>query len=384
MSLALARITWQAVVLPASVLASLLTLAIHPAPPGDPASRAVYGVFVAAACCGLGYVAMRRWSFARHTIGWWSVAAIALAAGLWTNVAYARLWQRAVARYQEQPTIVGSDLTEVARRWLETEPQATPDGLLFAAAGDAAMMWTADSIAANQQRLRLLFLACFPVLSLAIVATAQAIACGTQRSRPTSQQDTTPQRAVRTILFLSAQPTDADSIRVGAEAREVARQLRLSEARDAFAFEQRTAVRPEDLAQALHDLKPALVHLSGHGSETGEICLEDDIGQTIPVSPAALDALFREFAQTIECVVLNACYSQTQAAAIVAHVPYVIGMRREIGDEAAIAFSIGFYQAIGAGRTVPDAYRLGCSMILLKGIPEGSTPALLESRAGRL
>ena len=38
----------------------------------------------------------------------------------------------------------------------------------------------------------------------------------------------------------------------------------------------------------------------------------------------------------------------------------VIAMDREIEDEAALAFSAGFYQGLGAGRSIEDAYRLGC------------------------
>ena len=58
-------------------------------------------------------------------------------------------------------------------------------------------------------------------------------------------------------------------------------------------------------------------------------------------------------------------------------IDYVIGMNEKIGDEAAIAFAIGFYQALGAGRTVEEAYKLGCVQIRLQDIPEHLTPVLL-------
>jgi hypothetical protein len=41
-----------------------------------------------------------------------------------------------------------------------------------------------------------------------------------------------------------------------------------------------------------------------------------------------------------------------------------------IGDQAAIEFSIGFYDALLAGRPVDFAYKLGCSAIQMAGIPE--------------
>jgi hypothetical protein len=43
--------------------------------------------------------------------------------------------------------------------------------------------------------------------------------------------------------------------------------------------------------------------------------------------------------------VLNACYSEIQANAIVQHIDYVIGMSQAIGDTAAIKFAMGFYDA---------------------------------------
>ena len=48
-------------------------------------------------------------------------------------------------------------------------------------------------------------------------------------------------------------------------------------------------------------------------------------------------------------------------------------------DQAAVAFSVGFYQALGVGRSIEEAYRLGCVQITLQGIPEHLTPILLKA-----
>ena len=53
-------------------------------------------------------------------------------------------------------------------------------------------------------------------------------------------------------------------------------------------------------------------------------------------------------------------------------------MTQEIGDKAAIEFSVGFYDALGAGRSVDFAYRFGCSAIALAGIQESLTPILIQ------
>jgi hypothetical protein len=106
--------------------------------------------------------------------------------------------------------------------------------------------------------------------------------------------------------------------------------------------------------------------------------LEDPLGRSHPVEPEALAALFELVADQVQCVVLNACYSEIQANAIAIHIPYVIGMSQAIGDEAAIAFAVGFYQALGGGRSIEDAYKFGCVQIRLRGIPEYLTPVLVK------
>jgi len=94
--------------------------------------------------------------------------------------------------------------------------------------------------------------------------------------------------------------------------------------------------------------------------------------------PDALAALFKQFTDQVSCVVLSSCFSKVQADAIAEHIDYVIGMNKEIGDPAAIAFAIGFYQALGAGRAIEEAYELGCVQIRLHSIPEHLTPVLIQ------
>jgi len=180
------------------------------------------------------------------------------------------------------------------------------------------------------------------------------------------------------ILFLAADPTDASRLRLGEELREIQEKLQLAKLRERFRLHQRMSVRPADISQALLDEQPQIVHFSGHGMATGALCFENQMGETHPIQPDALAALFEQFASQVKCVVLNACYSEIQANAIAEHIDYVVGMNQAIGDKAAIAFAIGFYQALGAGRTIEEAYKLGCVQIRLQGVPEHLTPVLVK------
>lgn len=181
-----------------------------------------------------------------------------------------------------------------------------------------------------------------------------------------------------TILFLSTDPTDASRLRLGEELREIQEMLQLAKLRERFELHQRMSARPPDVSQALLDVQPEIVHFSGHGTDAGALCFENLIGETHPIQPSALAALFEQFADHVACVLLNACYSEVQATAIAEHIDYVVGMNQTIGDRAAIAFAVGFYQAIGAGRTIEEAYKLGCVQIRLQGIPEHLTPVLIS------
>jgi hypothetical protein len=186
------------------------------------------------------------------------------------------------------------------------------------------------------------------------------------------------------ILFLTADPTDASRLRLGEELREIQEKLRLARLRDRFELHQRMSVRPADIAQALLDCEPQIVHFSGHGTAAGALCFEGQMGETHPIQPDALAALFEQFADQVNCVVLNACYSEIQANAIAKHIDYIVGMNQAIDDKAAIAFSIGFYQALGAGRAVEEAYQLGCVQIRLQGVPEHLIPVLVKKELVQL
>lgn len=181
------------------------------------------------------------------------------------------------------------------------------------------------------------------------------------------------------IAFISADPSDEIRLRLGSEFREINEKLKMSSSRENFLLAQPVfSARPQDLTQALLESRPNIVHFSGHGSKSGELCFENADGESHPISTNSLAALFKQFSKNVDCVVLNACYSETQAQAIAEHIKYVVGMNDSIGDEAAIKFSIGFYQALGANTSIPEAFEMGKIQIQLENIDEHNTPVLLN------
>ncbi|MGD1855840.1 MAG: AAA-like domain-containing protein [Leptolyngbyaceae cyanobacterium] len=181
--------------------------------------------------------------------------------------------------------------------------------------------------------------------------------------------------AAKTILILTANPSDTSRLRLDKEVREIQEGLDLSSGRDSFEVVSQWATRPDDLRRALLKYTPQIVHFSGHGSGSNGLILENDAGKAKPVSSKALSSLFSLF-PSVECVLFNACYSQVQAEAVVEHVNYVVGMTNAIGDQAAVEFAVGFYDALGYGNPVPFAYKVGLSAIALEGLDEVATPIL--------
>lgn len=178
------------------------------------------------------------------------------------------------------------------------------------------------------------------------------------------------------ILILTANPKDTDELRLGEEAREIAEGLELAQQRDNFEIITRWATRPADLQRALMKFKPAIVHFSGHGIGEQGLALEDNSGNLKLVSTEALSELFELFSSSVECVVLNACYSEVQAEAICQHIDYVVGMNQAVEDRTAIKFATGFYDALGAGFSIDKAFKLGRNRVNLEGLPGKSTPML--------
>lgn len=180
---------------------------------------------------------------------------------------------------------------------------------------------------------------------------------------------------MRKILILSANPQNTSPLRLDEEVRQIQAGLERAKKREQFEIISKWAVRSDDLRRALLDYEPEIVHFSGHGTGKQGLILESS-GVMQLVSSESLAGLFKLFGDKIQCVVLNACYSEFQAQAAYEHINCVVGMSQEIGDEAAIKFAIGFYDALGAGRSYKDAFEFGCNSIDLAGIQEVSTPIL--------
>ena len=185
------------------------------------------------------------------------------------------------------------------------------------------------------------------------------------------------------VLFLAANPLSTTRLALDEELHTIQQRLRTSGAADRVELCAEWALRAEELPVALMRHRPRVVHFSGHGSVTGELLFISNQSSEIPspVSPDTLRRIFQALAGSVQCVVLNACYSLMQAQSLTAILPCVVGMNRAVEDKAAIAFAAGFYEALTFGRSIKSAFELGCSQIeLVQYISQRDIPELLFRR----
>lgn len=122
-------------------------------------------------------------------------------------------------------------------------------------------------------------------------------------------------------------------------------------------------IRSQELQVLLAEQSPQFVHFCGHGAGEKGLVFQDEDGREQLVSTEILARIFKTFSEEINCAVLNACDSDRQAEAIVQYIDYAIGMSQPILDRAAHLFSVGFYKGLAAGKSIEQAYEMGCIAI---------------------
>lgn len=182
-----------------------------------------------------------------------------------------------------------------------------------------------------------------------------------------------PNPRKKPVLIVSSAPKAGDALETDVETRSIEDALR----RSGFSAVSIVAARPRDIAQAVLDYSPDILHFSGHGVN-GDIVLEDENRQPKVVSLDAIARLLK--AQPVSGIVLNACYSAKNQNVLLTAANWVVGMRKPIGDPSAIAFSVGFYQALAAGREARVAFEFGASSAGMENLGQMDVPVFVEGR----
>jgi CHAT domain len=179
-----------------------------------------------------------------------------------------------------------------------------------------------------------------------------------------------------TVLILMANPEGTTALGLETELNKILEALNKSSAKLKFEVISCCAASTDELHDNFRMYQPQIVHFSGHGAGAKGLVFEDESKQPQLANSKALAGLFDLFEGMVECVILNACYSEVQAEEIHRYVNCVIGMKQAIGDKSAIQFASGFYKSLSAGDTFERAYKFGRNAIDFESTSESEIPVL--------
>ncbi len=169
---------------------------------------------------------------------------------------------------------------------------------------------------------------------------------------------------MKKILILSSNPHN--DLKLNREIEDLKSIIKRAQNESQFEIEFVLEVYTEKLQELFIEHEPRIVHFCGHGTGKQGLVLQNQAGCEQLVTTEALSNLFGFFDDKVECVLLNACYSEVQANTIVRHINYAIGMSHEIRDDAAIAFATGFYRWLSRGKSIEESYEFGRNAIQLQ------------------
>jgi hypothetical protein len=223
------------------------------------------------------------------------------------------------------------------------------------------------------------------------------------KAEQAAKQNEEKQESGTKILFLASNPSDSAYLQLDKEFKSIFQALQSENNCRVF---HEDAVTPTKLQDAIITREPTIIHFSGHGmgekttgSEQGKrggivdvdietarsgLVLQNEVtGKSQLVSTKALDFMFKTVTKhfKIEVVVLNACYSENQAQAILSYVPYVIGMTDAIADETAIELAKSFYKYLLVNdKSIEEAFELAQSQLMLNDMAGAEIPQLISRK----
>ncbi|MFN8495657.1 MAG: CHAT domain-containing protein [Caldilineaceae bacterium] len=180
------------------------------------------------------------------------------------------------------------------------------------------------------------------------------------------------------ILIIFANPKDIEPLRLSTEDKAIRESIKFSQYRDNIQVNVLHAATIHDVRRALLESSYKIIHFSGHGAGDG-LVFENESGKPHIVMPNALADFLAAYSPPIECVILNACYTKSQGQLLASSIPYTIATESPISNSGAIEFTRGFYDAIGAGKTIEFAYQEGCRTMRLTGHQTSDIPLLFSS-----
>jgi hypothetical protein len=177
------------------------------------------------------------------------------------------------------------------------------------------------------------------------------------------------------VLIFHASPRDAPLLRLDKEERafdQLLHQLHLPPTM----CRRLHAASVDDLVQALREVPYDLVQFAGHGSRAGIYLEANHSDGGVTLSARQVSALLREHCPNLSAALFVSCYSAANLAELAPAASRVITMSGAAGDEAAIEFTIGFYEEYLRTGSVERGFRSGLMRVRLKDLGRRIKPVI--------
>lgn len=185
---------------------------------------------------------------------------------------------------------------------------------------------------------------------------------------------------VNKILMLPANPSNIERSFRKEEIKKIREAMNRSKYGELI---DKPDIDAEDISQELEEIKPYIVHISGHENGIEGLILENNLEveklTELEKSQRIAD-LFKLHSQNVYCILLNGCYSENQAKEIVHHIDFVIGISHFLDRNQTLKFLNEFYFFLGK-RTIQAAYEAALNRLDRTNLKDDQlTPVLLEKR----
>lgn len=177
-------------------------------------------------------------------------------------------------------------------------------------------------------------------------------------------------RARLTLFMCSANPPNiSNKLSLEEEYRAIRQAINANRDISVLTLDYLPNLRAEEFQAELAMHSPVFLHLSGHGSETGHFAVLDQFGERYAaLHSSTLAESIRLHCPNIQCVYLNACFSETAIINLGKIVPFSVVLSGKISDRLAQIFAAAFYGAIDAGLATQSAFDSAINQAIMRDL----------------
>ncbi len=192
-----------------------------------------------------------------------------------------------------------------------------------------------------------------------------------------------PSSEIVRLLLLRANPVDSiHMLPIDGELKQIKNAL--AHRQGEYMMRDEGALEIHEFGKYLLETNPHLLHFSGHGTTRGSLVWETSAGTKTFVQPERIVPMLVDYKPTLQCVILNACYSVGLANLLKSNGIVSVGMASSVTDLTAAHFARALYQALAHGETLARAFDLARDEIKLAGaLNEVDIPQISDYEAAK-